>query len=212
VDEADVVAHLFDLIHAVGGEEDGFALGAEVDEGVLQEGGVDGIEAGEGLVHDDEVGLVEEGGDELDLLLHALGEVFGALVDGLSDLEAVAPDVGALAGGGGVEAVKLAEEDELVHDLHLLVKAALFGEVADALEAVAAKGLAEELDGAGVRHGDADHHADGGGLTGAVGAEEAEHGSGLDGEAHVVDGDFSVVDLADVMQLDDWHGFLCVWR
>ena len=110
------------------------ALLAEVDEGVLQQRGVDGIEAAEGLVHDDEVGLVQQGGDELDLLLHALGELFGLLGDGLGDLHALAPDVGALAGGGGVEAVELAEEDELVDDLHLLVEAALFGQVADALE------------------------------------------------------------------------------
>ena len=96
VDEADGVAHLFDLVHAVGGEEDGAALFAEVDEGVHEEGGVDGIEAAEGLVHDDELGLVEQGGDELDLLLHALGEVFGLFVDGIGDLESLAPGVGAL--------------------------------------------------------------------------------------------------------------------
>ena len=34
VDEADGVAELFDLVHAVGGEEDGAALLAEVDERV----------------------------------------------------------------------------------------------------------------------------------------------------------------------------------
>ncbi len=79
VDEADGVAHLFDLIHAVGGEEDGSSLLAEVDEGVDEQAGVDGIEAAEGLVHDDELGLVQQGGNELDLLLHSLGEVFGLL-------------------------------------------------------------------------------------------------------------------------------------
>ena len=97
VDEADGVAHLFHLVHAVGGEEDSSALFAEVDEGVDEQGGVDGIEAAERLVHDDEFGLVEQGGDELDLLLHALGEVFGLLVDGFGDLEALAPIAGTLA-------------------------------------------------------------------------------------------------------------------
>ena len=56
-------------------------LRAKVDERVLQERRVDGVEAAEGLVHDDEVGLVQQGGDELDLLLHALGELFGLLGD-----------------------------------------------------------------------------------------------------------------------------------
>src|SRR5580698_10633891 len=82
VDEADVVAELFDLIHAMGGEEDGAALLAEVDEGVLEERGVDGIEAAEGLVHDDEVGFVKECSDELNLLLHAFGELLRFFVDG----------------------------------------------------------------------------------------------------------------------------------
>src|SRR6266481_3286697 len=159
-DEGDGVADFFDLIHAVGAEEDRLALLAKVDEGVHEKRGVDGVEAAEGLVHDDEVGLVQESGDELDLLLHAFGELLGFLGDGLGDVHALAPDMGALAGGGGVEAVELAEEDELVHDLHLLVEAALFREIADAVEDVSLKRAAEEVDGAGVRHGDADHHAD----------------------------------------------------
>src|SRR5258705_10418264 len=142
-DEGDGVADFFDLVHAVGAEEDGLALLAKVDEGVHEEGGVDGIEATEGLVHDDEVGFVEQRGDELDLLLHAFGELLGFLGDGLGDLHTLAPDVGALAGGRGVEAMELAEEDELVHDLHLLVETTLFGEVADAFEDGSLKLLVE---------------------------------------------------------------------
>src|SRR5439155_5261556 len=114
---------------------------------------------------------------------------------------------GTLAGGGGVEAVQLAEEDELVHDLHLLVETALFWQVADAVEELAAKRLAEEVDGAGVRHGDADHHADAGGLTGTIGAEKAEHAAWFDGEAEVCDGDLGVVGFADMLQFYDGHGF-----
>ena len=41
---------------------------------------------------------------------------------------------------------ELAEEDKLVEDLHLLVEAALFGQIADAVEAGALEGLAEETD------------------------------------------------------------------
>ena len=58
----------------------------------MRSGGVDGVEAAEGLVHDDELGLVQQRGDELDLLLHALGELFGLLVDGVGDLDAFAPE------------------------------------------------------------------------------------------------------------------------
>jgi hypothetical protein len=38
------------------------------------------IEAAERLVHHDEAGVVQQRGDELDLLLHAFGELFGFLV------------------------------------------------------------------------------------------------------------------------------------
>ncbi len=103
--------------------------------------------------------------------------------------------------------MELAEEDELVDDLHLLVEAALFGQIADAVEVLAVEGLAEELHVAGVGHGDADHHADGGGLAGAVGAEEAEHAAGLDLEGEIFDGDFGVVGFADLLEFDDGHGF-----
>jgi hypothetical protein len=44
------------------------------------------------------------------------------------------------------EPVQLAEEDQLVQNLHLLVEAALLGQVADALEALALKGLSKEAD------------------------------------------------------------------
>jgi hypothetical protein len=89
---------------------------------------------------------VQQGGDELDLLLHAFGELFGLLEEGFGDLHALGPLDGALAGFGGGEAVEFAEEDKLVEDLHLLVEAALFGQVADALEALALEGLVEEAD------------------------------------------------------------------
>ena len=123
----------------MGAEKDGLALLAEIDEGVHEQGGVDGIETAEGLVHDDEVGLVEQGGDELDLLLHAFGELFGLFVEDVGDLHALGPLVGALGRRDGGETVELAEEDELVEDLHLLVEAALLGQVADAVESCAGR-------------------------------------------------------------------------
>jgi hypothetical protein len=75
------------------------------------EGGVDGIEAAEGFVHDDEVGLVQQRAmNWIFCILWRAPRFFG----GFGDLHALAPDVGTLAGGGGVEAVQFAEEDELV--------------------------------------------------------------------------------------------------
>ena len=56
----------------------------------------------------------------------------------------------------------------------------------------------EDVCGAGVGWGEADHDAHGGGLAGAVGSEEAGDPSGLGGEADVVDGGEVAVALGDV--------------
>ncbi len=77
------------------------------------------------------------------------------------------------------------------------------------MEVLAVEGFAEEAHAAGVRDRDADHHADGGGLAGAVGAEEAEHAAGLDAEGEVFDGDLGVVGFADLLEFYDGHGCSC---
>ena len=110
IDKRDGVAELFDLIHAVGGEEDCSTLIAEVDERVLQERGVDGVKAAKRLVHDDEVGFVKKRGDELDLLLHPLGELLPVFFSIASVISMRSHQRGSLAGGGSVEAVKLRQE------------------------------------------------------------------------------------------------------
>ena len=51
--------HSFEDVRDV---EDGFALAGEEKEEVFEEAGGDGVEAGEGLVEDDEAGVVEKGG------------------------------------------------------------------------------------------------------------------------------------------------------
>src|SRR5579863_5940844 len=207
IDEADGVAEFFDLVHAMSGKEDGLALILEIDEGALEQRSVDRIEAAEGLVHDDEAGIVEQAGDELNLLLHALGELFGFLLQRVVAFETTGPFGCAPTRFGGFEAVQAAEEDELLEDLHLLVKATLFGQVADAVEAGAVEGLAEEIDAAGVGNGDAHHHANGAGFAGAVGAKEAEHLAGFNGQAEVFDSDLVLIGFGHCVELDDWHEF-----
>ena len=71
-DEGDGVADFFDLIHAVGAEEDSLALPAEVNERVHEKRGVDGIEAGERFVENHELGIMRDGREHLDFLAHAL--------------------------------------------------------------------------------------------------------------------------------------------
>ena len=88
VDEAYGVAELFDLVHTVRGEEDGFALRLELEKSVLKQRCVDGIESAERLIHDNETGIVKQRGDELDFLLLVALELLGFLVEGIGDFHA----------------------------------------------------------------------------------------------------------------------------
>ena len=74
IDHRDPVAQLFGLIHLVGGQHDEPALALEREDDVLHHPRVDGVESGERLVEDDDLGVVEERRHDLHLLLHPLRE------------------------------------------------------------------------------------------------------------------------------------------
>ena len=96
-----------------------------------------GIEAGERLVEDDEVGIVDERADELHLLLHAARELVDLgeppVLLGRLEVEALHPVLDALVRVLAGHALELGEELQHPADLHLLVEAALLGQVADAV-------------------------------------------------------------------------------
>ena len=94
VNQADRVAHHFHLFHAVRGENDGRALIAQLEHDVLDHPGVDGIQAREGFVQNENGRAMEDGGDELNFLLHAFGKVVDFLVDPLAQLQPFEPLTG----------------------------------------------------------------------------------------------------------------------
>src|SRR5687767_12921399 len=164
VDEADGIAESLHGIHAVGREQNSLASLLELEQHVLHLHGVHGIHAAERLVHNDEVGVVEQRGNELDLLLHSFGKLLDLLLGPVRKLEALAPPPCAAGGFGSGKSMHLAEEDKLLDDFHLLVEAAFLRQVSHAVEVGATEGLPEEAHAAGVGQGDPNHHADGAGL------------------------------------------------
>ena len=76
VDQQDAVAQLFHLVHLVGGHEDRRPPLAQFAHQILDQLGVDRVEGGKGLVDDDQFRLVQDGVDDLRLLLHALAQLF----------------------------------------------------------------------------------------------------------------------------------------
>ena len=80
-DHEDPVAEPLGDGHVVGREDDRRPRLLELEHRVLEDLGVDRVEARERLVEDQELGPVEHRGDELDLLGHALRQGVDLLVD-----------------------------------------------------------------------------------------------------------------------------------
>ncbi len=135
IDQADRVAQPLHLVHAMSGEQNRLAGLLQLDQHILQHDGVGGIEPGERLVHDDQIGIVQQRGDELNLLLHALGQLFHFLLRPVADLQPLAPCQRALARFLLREIVQAAEKDQVIEHLHPLVEPALLGQIADAMRA-----------------------------------------------------------------------------
>ena len=131
---------------------------------------------------------MEDRGDELDLLLVALGELLRAAIGVLGDTEAGQPVADLLLCRLARHAVEAGEEDELVEDLHPRVEAALLGEVPERAAGQLGRGpaLPGHRPGVGAEDVEGDPHRRR--LAGPVGAEEAEDLARVDGEADPVEG------------------------
>jgi hypothetical protein len=91
----------------------------------------------------------------------------------------------------------------LVKNLHLFVEAALLGQVAHLLQALALERLVKKMDAAGVGQGDAHHHANGAGFARPIRPQQAEHLAGFDCQAQVADGNFVLVGLGHSHEFDN---------
>src|SRR6185437_13194952 len=113
-------------------------------------------------------------------------------------------------GGGGSRRIRLAvaveagEVGDVLPRLHLRVEAALLRHVAEAAAVLGRHGRAVEDDLAGVGLEDAERDPHGGGLAGAVAADEAGEASRTDVEAHVVERATVAIRLRDAVEFE--HG------
>ena len=132
-DDRHRITEPFDQLQLVGGEDDrDLALGDLGEEGAAERVDAVGVEAGEGLVEDQQVGFVDQRDAELDPLLVAERERLDRVVGPRRDPEALHPAVRRRARVGLARAVQPRHVEELVVHPHLRVEAALLGHVADA--------------------------------------------------------------------------------
>ncbi len=176
VDNGDEVADALGLFHVVGGVDDGAALIAQGADDV--EDGVAGlrVDAGGRLIEQDERGIVDERGGEVEASLHAAGVFLDAVACAIGEANAGEETLGTLATEGTVELVEGGEEVEVLDGGEFIVKREGLGGDADS----SADGGIErgtrgvEIDGARIWLEQADGDADRRGLACAVRAEEAE--------------------------------------
>ena len=156
------------------GEEDGPPLVAQLEHDVFEEVGVDGVEAAEGFVEDEQVRVVQQRADKLHFLLHPFGKLLGFLAAPVGGSEAAEPVVHFLGRLGAREAPQFGKVEQLLLHLHLLVEATFFGQIAHPLLAPRPDGFSIEPHFALVRDGDVGDHPDGGRLARPVGAEQTK--------------------------------------
>ena len=132
VDDGDAVAEALDDFEHVGGEKDGGAALHLVEQDVLHEARADGVDAFEGLVHEEEFGMVDEGGGHGDALAHAFGVFADDFAVGLK-LKEVHEAAGALDGLRAREGVHAADEFEELDAGEAVEEEGLVGDEADLL-------------------------------------------------------------------------------
>ncbi len=91
VDQRDAAAQRFHLMHLVRGHDDGLARRLLFADDVFDQPRVDRIEPGERFVDHDQIRLVQQRGDDLRFLLHALAEFLNLLVAVIVQIEPLQP-------------------------------------------------------------------------------------------------------------------------
>ena len=191
-DNGDGVTEGLHLGQDVAGEQDGGALFCGLDHALAEDLLHEGVQAGGGLVEDEEVHRLAQGGDKGDLLPVALGVGAHLLarvqVETLNERGATSGDLLALGPGAssergeGLQGLAPGERGP---------QGDVAGHVGQALvegDGVVPGVGAEEAGPAAVGADHAQQDAQGGGLARPVGAEEASHLTGGDAQVQAVQG------------------------
>ena len=190
--------------HLVGAHDHVFPVRDHLADDLAQHVGVQGIESAERLVEHDQRGVVDHGGDQLHLLLIALGQLVGVLRGVLRHAQPIHPFRGGGARVGLSHAAQHGEIHQLLGDRDFHVNTALLRHVAEG-ERVARDAAAVPRRFALVGGQQTQHHADGGGFASAVGADQAERARRGHFKAQMIHGAHVAVGFGEVPYLQT-HG------
>ena len=182
-----MVAYLLDRRHVVGREDDRRPAVAQPQNLLFEQIGVDRVEARKGFVEDQQFGFVQHRDDELYLLRHSLRQLLDATVPPRRDVEPVEPHPQAAHGLGTRQPFEPCEKERLLAHLHLLVEAALLGQVTDALHVGGRERPSVEEHPSFVGRRNAVDDADERRLSRAVGPQQSVDRTARDVKRHVVE-------------------------
>jgi hypothetical protein len=197
------------LVHVVGGEEDGeVAPRLDALEHLPHRHPGHGVEAGGRLVEEEGLRLMHEAPRDLHPAAHAPGQVPHRFVRPLGELDRLQQLRDQPAPPFGRDAVELGEDEEILLDAELEVAGHGLGDDPD--RAAHAVGLLADVEavhpgGALGRGDEGREHPDEGGLSGAVGSEEAEDLPLLHREADPLDRGEGAEPLGQVLDVDRLH-------
>ncbi len=183
IDDRDAGAQLLELGQDVAADEDRLAQRAQFAEQLAKLDPCPRVEAGGGLVEEQDLGVVDERVRQAEPLLHAARQrldVLVALVAEVDELEEVADHA---SSAGRRDAVAASEEVEVLPDLHVVVDPEhVRHEPDDAPHLIGVPGHrpARDLGLPGRRTKERGEHAQDRGLAGAVGPDQPEDLTGLD--------------------------------
>ena len=190
----------------MGGEKDRRAATGHLAQDILDQAGGLGVQPDGGLIQHQYFGVVHQGGSQRGLLLHAVAVRVDGVVAGLGQVEQAQQLVDPPRHLGFLQLVQVADESQQLAAGELGVQVGGIGDEAAgglglqrlglhivARHAHAARGGLEQ----------ADDHLDRSCLSGAVGAEEAEHLPAAHREADVVHRQLLAVALDQVLGFDE---------
>ena len=157
-----------------------------------------GVKTYKRLIHDDQLRLMNPGGDDGQLLLHAVGIGGNGLDQIGGQLKALGQRLNTFLTHIGGNAEDVAHEVEILHAGHEIVQIGIIGDVGDAFLAgngIGLDGNAVNGDFAAVELQNAHNAFQRGGLAGAVVADEAVKLAGLNVQGQIVHGLFLAVGL-----------------
>lgn len=210
--EDDDVRQLQRLAHVVADEDDGLVqLLLQVLHLVLQGLASQGIESGEGLIHQHDGGRSRQGPQHADALLLAAGELRRILVGRLLHVDQLQHLLDDLIAPGLVVLQQLGDHADVLGHGHVGEQADLLDHIADMPPqfhlVLGVDILPVDADGAGIGLQQAVDHLHGGGLAAAGRADQDHELSVWNGEIQVLEDRGLAIALGDVFKLDHIAAF-----